>query len=354
MLIAGNWKMFKGPGETRAFGLALRDVDLPANVDVVVCPPYVSLGAAAEVLAGTEIGVFAQNCHWESEGAFTGEVSAAMLRELGVYGTIVGHSERRQFFGDTDETVGRRCAAALEAGLHVIACVGETESEREAGETEAVLRRQVGALEADDNLVIAYEPVWAIGTGKTATPEIARQAHETIKSILDRPCSLRRLGEGGERGRASRAPCGRRRARRRRIPRRRFVRGDMPGSGAPLVALVILDGWGCAPPGPGNAVDLAATPVFDELWASHPAHDARRVRRGRRPPARADGKQRGGAPDDRGGPAPLPGPDARQPRRSRTGASSRTPSSSTRSRAAGACTCSGSSRTAACTRTSTT
>jgi triosephosphate isomerase (TIM) len=187
MLIAGNWKMYKGPAETRAFGVALREAELPANVDVVVCPPYVSLGAATEVLAGTEVGVFAQNCHWESEGAFTGEVSAAMLRELGVYGTIVGHSERRQFFGDTDETVGRRCAAALEAGLHVIACVGETESEREAGETEAVLRRQVDALEADDNLVIAYEPVWAIGTGKSATAEIARQAHETIKEILDLP-----------------------------------------------------------------------------------------------------------------------------------------------------------------------
>ena len=187
MLIAGNWKMFKGPAETRAFGVDLREADLPASVEVVVCPPFVSLGAAAEVLAGTEIGIFAQNCHWEAEGAFTGEISAPMLRELGVYGTIVGHSERRQYFGDTDETVGRRCRAALEGGLHVIACVGETEEEREAGETETVLRRQVAALEGDDNLVIAYEPVWAIGTGKTATPEIARQAHETIKELLDVP-----------------------------------------------------------------------------------------------------------------------------------------------------------------------
>jgi triosephosphate isomerase len=187
MLIAGNWKMFKGPTETRAFGVALREAGLPTSVDVVVCSPFVSLGAAAEVLAGTEIGVFAQNCHWESEGAFTGEVSAPMLRELGVYGTIVGHSERRRYFGDTDETVGKRCRAALEHGLHVIACVGETEAERDAGETDAVLRRQVGALDADDNLVIAYEPVWAIGTGKTATPEIARQAHETIKEVRDVP-----------------------------------------------------------------------------------------------------------------------------------------------------------------------
>jgi triosephosphate isomerase len=110
-----------------------------------------------------------------------------MLQELGVYGTLVGHSERRQWFGETDETVARRVRTALAQGLHVIACVGESEAEREAGETDAELRRQVGVLEADDNLVIAYEPVWAIGTGKTATPEMAQQAHETIKSLLDVP-----------------------------------------------------------------------------------------------------------------------------------------------------------------------
>jgi triosephosphate isomerase len=110
-----------------------------------------------------------------------------MLRELGVYGAIVGHSERRQHFGETDETVARRARAALDAGLWVIACVGETESEREAGETDEVLRRQVSVLEEHEQLVIAYEPVWAIGTGKTATPEIAQAAHETIKSLLDLP-----------------------------------------------------------------------------------------------------------------------------------------------------------------------
>ena len=187
MLVAGNWKMFKGPEETRAFCRALRDLALRADVDVVVCPPYVSLAQAVQVLAGTEIGVFAQNCHWAPEGAFTGEVSAAMLLELGVYGTIVGHSERRQLFGDTDETVARRAAAALSAGLHVIACVGETEEERDAGETEAVLRRQVSVLEHDDNLVIAYEPVWAIGTGRTATPGLAQEAHKVVKSVLDVP-----------------------------------------------------------------------------------------------------------------------------------------------------------------------
>ncbi len=187
MLVAGNWKMYKGPDEARSFCHALRDVALPDDVDVVVCPPYVSLPQAVQVLAGTEVGVFAQNCHWAHEGAFTGEVSAPMLLELGVYGTIVGHSERRQLFGETDETVARRAAAALEAGLHVIACVGETEAERDAGRTEDVLRRQTAVLEHDDNLVIAYEPVWAIGTGRTATAAQAQEAHLVVKSVLDVP-----------------------------------------------------------------------------------------------------------------------------------------------------------------------
>ena len=186
MFIAGNWKMYKAPRDAAAFCRALREAD-PADVDVAVCPPFVSLADAVQALAGTEIGVFAQNCHWEAEGAFTGEVSAPMLRELGVYGTIVGHSERRQLFGETDENVARRADAALEHGLHVIACVGETEAEREAGETEAVLRRQVSVLHEDDNLVVAYEPVWAIGTGRTATPEIAQEAHAFVKSLLDVP-----------------------------------------------------------------------------------------------------------------------------------------------------------------------
>ena len=186
-LIAGNWKMFKGPGEAAAFCRELRDADLPADVDVVVCPPFASLGEAVQALAGTEIGVFAQNCHWAAHGAFTGEVSAPMLQELGVYGTLVGHSERRQLFGETDESVARRVHACLEAGLDVIACVGETAEQRDAGETDAVLRRQLAALEADENLVIAYEPVWAIGTGRTATPDIAAAAHRTIKEVIDVP-----------------------------------------------------------------------------------------------------------------------------------------------------------------------
>jgi triosephosphate isomerase (TIM) len=188
MLIAGNWKMYKGPAETAEFcnGLKERLADLE-GVDVAVCPPFTSLAAAVQVLAGTDIAVAAQNVHWEAEGAFTGEVSAPMLLELGVYGAIVGHSERRQHFGETDEDVAKRAEAALAAGLSVIACVGETDEERERGETEAVLRRQVSVLEAEDNLVVAYEPVWAIGTGKTATPEIAQEAHVFIKGMLDVP-----------------------------------------------------------------------------------------------------------------------------------------------------------------------
>ena len=188
MLIAGNWKMYKRAAETAGFCIDLkRQLDGLEGVDVAVCPPFTSLAVAVQILAGTEIAVAAQNVHWELEGAFTGEVSAPMLRELGVYGAIVGHSERRQHFGETDETTAKRARAALDAGLSVIACVGETEAEREAGETEDVLRRQVSVLEAEDNLVVAYEPVWAIGTGKTATPEMAQEAHALIKSLLDVP-----------------------------------------------------------------------------------------------------------------------------------------------------------------------
>jgi triosephosphate isomerase len=188
VLIAANWKMYKSATETAAFCHELREklIDLD-EVDVAVCPPFTGLAPAVQALAGTEIAVAAQNVHWEAEGAYTGEISASMLIDLGVYGAIVGHSERRQHFGETDKTAGKRAAAALAAGLSVIACVGELEAEREAGETEAVLRRQLEPLEAHDNLVVAYEPVWAIGTGRTATPELAQEAHAFIKSLLDVP-----------------------------------------------------------------------------------------------------------------------------------------------------------------------
>ena len=184
MLIAGNWKMYKGLRETREFCAAFSP---PAGVEAVLCPPFASLHVAVE--SGQT--VFAQNVHWAAEGAYTGEVSAPMLLELGVAGAIVGHSERRQYFGETDETVARRTVAALEQGLRVIACVGESAEEREAGQTELVLRLQVEAIAdaagGQDGLVIAYEPVWAIGTGQTATPEIAREAHAFIKGLLDAP-----------------------------------------------------------------------------------------------------------------------------------------------------------------------
>ena len=189
MLVAGNWKMFKGPGETEAFLAAFEQA---AGVEVVVCPPFVSLAAAVKgASAKTGVAVYAQNAHWESRGAYTGEISPEMLVELGVSGTIVGHSERRRLFGETDETVGRRARAALGAGLGVIACVGETLEQRESGDTELVLKIQVEAIGfaagEHERLMLAYEPVWAIGTGRTATPEQAGEAHAFIRGLLDRP-----------------------------------------------------------------------------------------------------------------------------------------------------------------------
>ena len=172
MLIVGNWKMFRGPDPAALAGL-----------DAIVCPPFTRLRDCVD--AG--LTTYAQNVHWDKEGAYTGEISAPMLLELGVTGSLVGHSERRQYFGESDETVGLRVRGALAAGLQVVACVGETIEERRGGETENVLRRQLSVLEAHRNLVLAYEPVWAIGTGHTATPETAQEAHAFIKSLLDAP-----------------------------------------------------------------------------------------------------------------------------------------------------------------------
>ena len=172
MLIVGNWKMFRGPDPAALAGL-----------DAVVCPPFTRLRDCVE--AG--LTTYAQNVHWDKEGAYTGEISAPMLLELGVVGSLVGHSERRQYFGESDETVGLRARAALAAGLRVVACVGETIEERRGGKTEAVLRRQLSVLEPHPDLVLAYEPVWAIGTGQTATPETAQEVHAFIKSLLDAP-----------------------------------------------------------------------------------------------------------------------------------------------------------------------
>ena len=183
MLIAGNWKMFDGPDPA---ALAARVAGLE-GVDVIVAPPYTRLVACVE--AG--LTTYAQNVHWEPEGAYTGEVSPAMLNALGVRGSLIGHSERRQYFGETDAGVARRARAALDAGLDVIACVGETQEERDAGDMETVLRIQVDAVRdacgGHERLVLAYEPVGAIGTGRTATPEMAEEAHAFVKSLLDRP-----------------------------------------------------------------------------------------------------------------------------------------------------------------------
>ncbi len=187
-LIAANWKMYKTPEETRAF---FRDfLPLVSGHDrdeIVVCPPYIDLTAAVEVTKNSNVAVGAQNVHWKNEGAFTGEISALMLLSVGVTHVIVGHSERRQYFGETDDTVNLRLKAALESGLTPICCVGEVLEEREAGLTDDVLRRQcVRAFHAISakkaaKLVVAYEPVWAIGTGKTATPEIVAEAHAVIR-----------------------------------------------------------------------------------------------------------------------------------------------------------------------------
>jgi triosephosphate isomerase len=183
--------MYKTQAETRAFFEAFRPlVAASKHCDVIVAPPFTALAAAVEVARGTAIGVAAQNLHWEREGAFTGEVSARMLVEAGCRGVIIGHSERRQFFGETDETVHRKTRAALEAGLTPIVCVGELLSEREANITVKVLTRQfeggVAALTPAEfsRILIAYEPVWAIGTGRTATPEIAAESHGHLRELV--------------------------------------------------------------------------------------------------------------------------------------------------------------------------
>jgi triosephosphate isomerase (TIM) len=190
-LLAANWKMHK----TRAEAAQFLDAFLPRaaeleGVDLVVCPSSTAVATAAERCAGSPVRVAGQNMHQEADGAFTGEVSAGMLLEAGAWGTILGHSERRQLFGETDEALSAKVPAALRAGLVPILCVGETEEQRDAGETEAVLRRQVEAdlsdvsLEELGNVVIAYEPVWAIGTGRTATVEQAREAIDVIRELV--------------------------------------------------------------------------------------------------------------------------------------------------------------------------
>lgn len=189
-VIAGNWKMYKTAEEALAFFQAFEPlVAASKHCDIIVAPPFTALAAAVESTRGSSIAVAAQNLHWEREGAFTGEVSARMLVEIGCRAVIIGHSERRQFFGETDDSVHRKTKAALEAGLTPIVCVGELLAEREGNLTQAVLKRQFeggfAALTPAEfsRILIAYEPVWAIGTGRTATPEIAAEAHRYLRSL---------------------------------------------------------------------------------------------------------------------------------------------------------------------------
>jgi triosephosphate isomerase len=188
-LIVANWKMYKTPHQAEHFVSAfLPLVSDHVRDDIVLCPPFVCLPAVIAAVHGSCVHAGGQNMYWEKEGAFTGEISAHMLRSIGCSHVILGHSERRQYFGETDETVNLKLKSALASGLHPIVCVGEILAEREAGLTEQVLRRQCSicfrGISGEDTvpLIVAYEPVWAIGTGKTATPELAAEAHEVIRA----------------------------------------------------------------------------------------------------------------------------------------------------------------------------
>jgi triosephosphate isomerase len=188
-VMAGNWKMYKTARQAAETIRSLAElVKGVRGVEIVICPPFTALAAAVEAAKGSPVAIGAQDCYWEKEGAFTGEVAVPMIADLGCSHCIVGHSERRQFFGETDATVDKKVEAVLAHGLNCIACVGESLQERESGQTLAVLERQVrGGLTRhliSPRLVIAYEPVWAIGTGKTATPAQAQEAHAFIRDVV--------------------------------------------------------------------------------------------------------------------------------------------------------------------------
>jgi triosephosphate isomerase len=189
-VIAGNWKMHCTRAEARALVAALTPLILDTRGrEIIVAPPFTALEAVARAITGTPIRLAAQNLHWEPKGAFTGEVSAAMLRDAGCAAVIIGHSERRQYFGETDDGVNRKIRAALDAGLMPIVCVGETLAERDGGQMAAVIERQVRgawsdlAADAISRCVMAYEPVWAIGTGRTASPAQAQEVHRLIRQL---------------------------------------------------------------------------------------------------------------------------------------------------------------------------
>jgi triosephosphate isomerase (TIM) len=190
--MAGNWKMYKTASETSDFFTKFRPlVDSASGRDIVICPTFVNLPVAVEATKGSSIEIGGQNLHWAKEGAYTGEISGSMLADAGAKWVLVGHSERRQLFGETNQTVLKKTVAALEAGLTPIVCAGEQLEDREAARTNAVLEEQfrdgIAALSPEqfEEIAIAYEPVWAIGTGKTATPEIAQEAHKHIRSLIE-------------------------------------------------------------------------------------------------------------------------------------------------------------------------
>ena len=189
-VIAGNWKMNKTPAEAKELIAAIAPLVKDAGCEVIACTPFVDLSAAQEAAAGTNIQIGAENCHWEKSGAYTGEISAEMLSSMGVNIVIIGHSERRQYFGETDVTVQKRVRAALDAGLTVILCVGETLEQREQGITSELVAMQtkiaLGGVSEDElkRIIIAYEPVWAIGTGKTATAQQANEVCHTIRECI--------------------------------------------------------------------------------------------------------------------------------------------------------------------------
>ena len=296
-LVAGNWKMYKTELQAEEYVQALLPrVSTLDGVEVAICVPFTDLRAMVDSTRGSRVQVYAQNMHSEPEGPFTGEISAPMLNELDVHGVVLGHSERRELFGETDRALAAKVPAALNAGLAPILCVGETESERDAGDTERKLRQQVRddlASVPDERLTevaIAYEPIWAIG--QAASPPRRRPGGDRVHPRAGgrprphggggRADPLRRLGEAGERGGAAGVARRGRGAGGRRLAAGGLVRRDHrrgqrmtlpPGPSAlPLerACLVVLDGWALADPGPGNAVSLARTPVFDELWAQYP------------------------------------------------------------------------------------
>ncbi len=192
-LIAGNWKMYKTPQEAADTAKQLvEQVREVADVDIMIAPPFTALESVSRVIKNSPVALGAQNLYWEDEGAYTGEISAPMLKSAGCQYAIIGHSERRQYFGETDKTVNQKIQAAIQIGLKPVFCIGETEQEREAEQTLSVLDKQVRKglerllPEQLDTLIIAYEPVWAIGTGKTATEDQAQEVHQFIRSLIEK------------------------------------------------------------------------------------------------------------------------------------------------------------------------